>query len=144
MKKINIAAIGILLVLIVGSLPNLTGLSDDSEALLHWKGKNSYYQNQIGTAWMSMEPVQCNENAWQESQYSTGHKYNEKDSIKEYLEDNGVTVLHIKIQKKDKIVCMSCDCPRGDEVQVLIYRNDIEKMIKLGFQEVEVEGCDCN
>jgi len=93
------------------------------------------------TTWLSIEPIQCKGNAWEkwlaESDIRFAKEPTEKEVLTVYFKNAlNIELLDYKSQKKYDVVCMACNCPRGDEIFVKIYSKDKEKLIALGWKEV--------
>ena len=116
----------------------LTGLVNSLTFPSFFKNFNNKL-NDLSTTWVNIYPVQCNLNPWQQANpFSSFERFqnvktDEKSQIKQYLQTKSINPITINIKKKYDIVCMSCSCPRGDEVDVLIYKKDLNKITGLGF-----------
>ena len=93
------------------------------------------------TQWLYYSPVQCGENPWEIWHNGLDRQYFqqplEEDIVKEYYQTiHNVQILEFKALQlaPDTAVCLSCDCPRGDTLKILINKTDSEKMIELGWR----------
>jgi hypothetical protein len=95
-------------------------------------------------AWVIIRPVQCLGNPW-EKQWLTEHK-NKADKfprnrqfrlMRNYFAKKGIPILEMRVKtyKQGDPVCQACECPRGDEVYVMIQADDAPKMVNLGYTE---------
>jgi len=95
--------------------------------------------------WFSIEPIQCRGNAWSKwSQNNEQYKTisSEETIIKGWLSiEHKVEVFGFDSKQVYDAVCEACDCPRGDSIAVLVDSSNSEKMIELGWEKIDVIGC---
>lgn len=106
-----------------------------------------------GKAWFSISPRQCLSNAWEvwmaEKQKNLPEGMEifpatEKQVVASWLrEEFGIIVLDyaIKPAPADFATCGSCDCPRGDQIAVLVDSGNSGKMLELGWNEIGAIAC---
>lgn len=98
--------------------------------------------------WVEIEPIQCLGNPWEvewlkshDNNYSEYPRQEESQIIKNYYQKQGVIVFDVKSKQTHKIVCASCDCPRGDTLYLLVSDSDVNKMLELGYKtRFEISG----
>ena len=86
--------------------------------------------------WVSVEPVQCGGNAWEIDYFINNceQRYpeeEEEDLIRFYFEKNSVETFDFQKQEKYETVCLACNCPRGDEISLLISKEAEAKFFEL-------------
>ncbi|MEK6958216.1 MAG: hypothetical protein AABW99_04545, partial [archaeon] len=93
--------------------------------------------------WFSIAPVQCGNNSWDQSNWPVKRLFeNEEERIIVWLESQqGVKVYDYASRQKSEVVCAACSCPRGDEIAALVDASAGDKMVSLGWKEMEPIGC---
>lgn len=95
-------------------------------------------------AWVIIKPLQCLGNPWEKewvaSHPKQGPRYpSRKDAevIKSFFDRKGIPIHELRIQRyvKGDPLCMTCDCPRGDTLYLLINAQHAPKMVRLGYTE---------
>lgn len=103
--------------------------------------------------WMSTDPIQCLGNPWEKDWISQpGNKYEnypvghpakiekeEVEIIKGYFNKKGIYLAAVesKPYPDNAIVCDACECPVGYTLLVKIPENLSEKLLGMGFNQVE-------
>jgi hypothetical protein len=84
------------------------------------------------TEWLSMRPVQCNGNPWQQISSvgdGTAPTYPDAEllSVDNFFEDKGIDLVEIGFlyPPAPEGVCAACSCPRGDHLLVRAKRADV-------------------
>ena len=92
-------------------------------------------------ATLSYAPIQCQGNPWEIWHNSLGRTYirapTEEEILKEYYSTvHGIPVVSYKNSPAPPgtIVCMACQCPRGDTIKVSVSAEDAKKMAALGWK----------
>jgi hypothetical protein len=94
----------------------------------------SVYTSDAGTAWVSIDPVQCGGNPWENSTSPLPYDPKAEPSrIMAYYQFEGITVFEVKSKPTHEIVCRACSCPRGDTLYLLVSEGDVMRMESLGF-----------
>ena len=89
--------------------------------------------------WLEYAPKQCKSNPWDEW-YATGEvlyeiEPEEEQLVRDWLSNEfnvGVQAYSVK-GNEDAVVCLACSCPRGDTIRVMVYEEDVSKMLEIGF-----------
>ncbi len=102
-------------------------------------GKETWNEN---TIWVKIEPIQCLGNDWEQDwlKNNAGQRYRDQDEetvVRNYYEKLGVKVFEFKKEKTSEVTCASCSCPTGWTISLRVYKDDVNKMENLGFQEIE-------
>ncbi|MCH7902599.1 hypothetical protein IIC68_02485 [archaeon] len=97
------------------------------------------------TQWFSIEPIQCRNNAWEQwaaENIPSKKQQPEKYIVAQWFEKvHGIEVLDFASREKYEVVCDACDCPRGDEIAVLVNSSNSGKMQELGFTAMGNIAC---
>lgn len=99
-------------------------------------------QNQEDLPWVSIDPIQCMGNSWEQDWLLT-HEYDEypKDQgdqlriFREFFEEQGVSIHDTEVTFPYSVTCDGCACPRGDRISGLIDEADLPTMLEWGFRE---------
>ncbi|MDO8554075.1 MAG: hypothetical protein Q7S22_04670 [Candidatus Micrarchaeota archaeon] len=90
--------------------------------------------------WFLISPVQCGTNNWQtwnsEMNYSS-----EEVRIIAWLSNQSIVVYNLRHRETDEMVCLSCSCPRGDRVAILVSPSDNVRLETLGWTELGSLAC---
>ena len=74
-------------------------------------------------AWVAIDPVQCDNNAWNPSGMSAD----------DYYRSLGVDVTRMVSIRVYEAVCLACTCPTGDRLFLEIDAGSLDFMIGQGF-----------
>ncbi len=92
-------------------------------------------------SWFFIDPVQCGTNSWQtwnsEMNYSS-----EEVRIVAWLSNQSIVVYDLRHRQTADIVCLSCSCPRGDRVAILVSSTDKIQLETLGWTELGLLACN--
>lgn len=95
------------------------------------------------SVWLSIQPIQCQENAWEKWHASLNRQYirqpTEKEIVSEWLEVvHGIKWLSFEAVAADPgtTTCSACDCPRGDTIKIKVAASNAVTLEKLGFTVV--------
>lgn len=104
--------------------------------------------------WLSFEPKQCGTNEWEQwlaerdsnlpegAMEKTFNHSSEKSVVSAWLEIKyDITAYDYASRQVSEIVCMSCSCPRGDEIAVLVDSSNSGKMEAMGWKKIEGVAC---
>ena len=100
---------------------------------------------EFGKIWVLTVPHQCGtpwSRDWRQSHgddapYPSGEE-GENKVIREYYQKQGVTIFDIELKRLEgRYVCMSCACPQGYILYLLVSNSDVQKMIDLGYQKTQ-------
>ncbi|MBI5554051.1 MAG: hypothetical protein HY917_04920 [Candidatus Diapherotrites archaeon] len=119
-------------------VPELKALLAELYRLTNWA--ESTYSN-ASTAWFFFEPVACGNNSWEQWHADLNRVYvrapTEEEILKEYFQTvQGIGILDFSQVESDRLVCRSCDCPRGDYLTVRVNAKDSSRMQELGWKPV--------
>lgn len=90
---------------------------------------------------LSIDPVQCYENPWEEEYLKKnnndyeGLKAREMEVIKTYYSAQGIAVKNVTSEKTHEFVCDACDCPRGDTIFLEVAEAQKDQLLGLGFRQ---------
>ncbi len=86
--------------------------------------------------WFSYDPKQCGTNPWETWDLAKIQDYRNEEYLVEawFKVANDIEVSGYASKKVSDIVCLSCSCPRGDEIAVLVNSKDSAKMKSLGWK----------
>lgn len=117
----------------------LASITEKSATLIITKTGNIPKQK----VWFSFDPKQCGTNAWETWEPGKTQDYkNEGYLIRAWLQiEYGIKTYDHASKKVSEIVCMACDCPRGDRIAVLVDSKDANKMSSLGWKSMEPVYC---
>ena len=91
-----------------------------------------------GMTWVQIDPVQCNENPWEQDLSGLDNippgSDMEFELVKGYYGEHGVAVSEIKRATTHGLVCQACSCPAGHTLYLLIPDESVERMTGLGFE----------
>ncbi|HEY4475689.1 MAG TPA: hypothetical protein VJB92_03135 [Candidatus Paceibacterota bacterium] len=97
-----------------------------------------------GKVWLSIMPIQCQGNPWEEQQSRNylgppDLKLTEVNYVKNYYDEQGITIFEVKFiqPSPETAVCLACSCPRGDTLYVQVADKDVTKMLSFGYKKVE-------
>jgi hypothetical protein len=83
--------------------------------------------------------VQCYGNPWEIDWFkNNAGQYpinQEREIFENYYLSKGVEIKDFYTVENEDEVCTACDCPRGEDIVVLISVKDKPKMVELGFVE---------
>lgn len=89
-----------------------------------------------GYSWVSIAPKQCRSNPWEiDAPLSVG--ISEESAIKIFYQKQGIVVAEVVSKPTYQVVCLACNCPRGDTLYLSILTRDIPKMTAQGFMVAE-------
>lgn len=103
---------------------------------------------QRGKLWMSIAPIQCLSNAWEQDWLAShdndygayphdlskpGLEEEEKVIIRSYYQRQGVPIEELATTDWYGAVCLACSCPQGYTMFVLVAEAHEEMMLDLGF-----------
>ncbi len=93
--------------------------------------------------WFSFDPKQCGSNPWETWGLAKIQDYrNEEGLLKAWFSAvNGIEARGYASKRTNEIVCMSCSCPRGDRIAVLVDSKDSVKMAELGWAAMNDIAC---
>lgn len=94
-----------------------------------------FLKQEEGKKWVSIEPVQCRGNPWQQ-----GESYlrdQEESFIKSYYAEQDIAVFFVKSKQVTDTVCFACDCRRGDILYLLVFDKDVNKMLDMHYKLVD-------
>jgi len=96
-----------------------------------------------GRIWMSIDPVQCLGNEWEQDWLEhTGNNYEvwtdlseaeQLEIFKVFYEGQGVIIHELDVTYPYEDVCLACSCPRGDRIHILVDAGNLEQMLDWGF-----------
>lgn len=104
--------------------------------------------NQIGQTWMSIAPIQCMGNPWEQDWLASHNndydsypadpttpelEAGEKEIIRDYFARQGVRIERLDSKQFDGAVCLACSCPAGYTMFALIDDVAKDRMLELGF-----------
>ena len=98
-----------------------------------------------GDFWLSIMPVQCQGNPWEQFERPPDKNVpnltetQEAELVKDYYDEQGITIFEVKFiqPSPETAVCLACNCPRGDTLQVLVAEGDVTKMLSFGYTKIE-------
>ncbi|MBI4052988.1 MAG: protease complex subunit PrcB family protein [Candidatus Diapherotrites archaeon] len=120
-----------------------------------WEGNGSTAQSDeftigeknVSTTVLTYAPIQCGENPWEKWHADLNRVYirapTEEEILKEYYSIvHGIPVVSYKNipAPPGTIVCMACQCPRGDKIEIWVDnstetgRKNVEKLVELGWK----------
>ncbi|MEI7961769.1 MAG: hypothetical protein WCI04_05535 [archaeon] len=104
-------------------------------------------------SWLSINPIQCNGNAWdvwkaEELKKLADHgllpeePLNDIPVIRSWLSQKyQIAVYDSGLKVNSDVVCDSCTCENGKTIAVLVDSFNTAKMLELGFKEMGAIGC---
>ena len=125
--------------------------TDTNSAVLIVKEKQNSPQE--GREWFSIEPKQCNSNAWdiwetkkmKDIVASGGlpeRPLNEADVVRDWLYGSyGIRVYNVASKQVAEITCEACSCSTGERIAVFVDSSNSAKMLELGFTQMEPVAC---
>jgi len=106
--------------------------------------------------WVATDPIQCLGNPWEQDWLESHNQDHasypgdpltpeldpkEMEIITDYYERQGVRILAGETVQQDDNVCLSCACPLGYTLYLLVPGEDVVTMLDLGFRlEMPVIG----
>jgi len=118
-------------------------------SFVYFAPKANNIANNNQNIWVNMVPIQCLGNPWEfdwlkknknkYSKYPIGHPtkidLQEIDIIEQFYKNQGINILDIKSNLIEKNTCAACSCAQGYKLHVLVSKNNVDKMIKMGWKE---------
>ena len=105
-------------------------------------------QGPIGKVWMSIAPIQCLGNPWEQDWLANhddnydayprdlskpGLEEEEKEIIQSYYQQRGVTIEAFATTEWDGAVCLACSCPQGYTMYTLVAERHEQTMLDFGY-----------
>lgn len=102
----------------------------------------AWYGDPCGNVWMSREPVQCRNNAWEqwwlELHPEPFMPLQEGEVLRAYYRETQQPPIHVfayRIEHAfDVDYCTSCDCPRGDIIFIYVSMEAADQLAGLGWR----------